>query len=88
MMNELQDLPNIGPVVAEQLQRVGISAPGTLIALGSVEAALRLEESGVNVCASKLAALEGAVRGVRWHLIPANERTALRKRFETERRAR
>jgi DNA transformation protein len=86
-MNRLTDLPNIGPVAAEQLQRVGISAPATLIALGSVEAALRLEESGVSVCASKLAALEGAIRGVRWHSIPANERAALRKRFEAERHA-
>jgi len=87
-VDRLTDLPNLGPVVAEQLKQAGIDAPETLLALGSVEAALRLVESGVSVCSSKLSALEGAIRGVRWHAIPANERAALRKRFEAEKASR
>ncbi len=87
-MNRLIDLPNLGPVVAEQMRQAGIDSPETLLALGSVEAALRFVESGVSVCGSKLSALEGAIRGVRWHAIPANERTALRERFEAEKASR
>ena len=83
-MSRLTDLPNLGPVVAEQLGQAGIATPEMLLELGSVEAALRLEESGVSVCSSKLSALEGAIRGVRWHAIPADERAALRERFEAE----
>jgi len=83
-VKRLMDLPNLGPVVSEQLRRAGIDSPETLLALGSVEAALRLVESGVSVCSSKLSALEGAIRGVRWHAIPADERAALRERFEAE----
>lgn len=87
-LTDLIDLPNLGPVVAEQLREVGITTPETLLALGSVEAALRLVESGVSVCGSKLSALEGAIRGMRWHAIPANERAALRERFEVQKNSR
>ena len=84
-MAGLTDLPNLGKVVAEQLRRAGIDTPEKLRKLGSVGAALRLVESGTDVCSSKLSALEGAIRGVRWHSIPAVERAELRRRFEARR---
>jgi DNA transformation protein len=84
-MDELRDLPNLGKIAVEQLQRAGIHTRDELRRLGSVGAALKLEKIGVDVCASKLSALEGAIRGVRWHSIPAHERTALRDTFESRR---
>jgi DNA transformation protein len=75
-------------VAVAQLERAGITTPEKLRKLGSVRAALRLTGVGVPVCASKLYALEGAIRGVRWHAIPAGERAALRKQFEGLTRAR
>jgi DNA transformation protein len=81
-MPGLTDLPNLGKVVEAQLERAGITTPSQLKRLGSVTAALRLEAVGVSVCVSKLCALEGAIRGIRWHSIPADERRALWKRFE------
>jgi len=84
-MAELTDLPNLGKIVAEQLRRAGIDTPEALRRLGSVEAAVRLTEAGIGVCSSKLSALEGAIRGIRWHAIPADERAALREEFETQR---
>lgn len=85
-MAELADLPNLGKVVAPQLKRAGVETPSQLRRLGSVGAALKLTEAGVDVCSSKLSALEGAVRGVRWHSIPADERADLVRRFEARRR--
>jgi DNA transformation protein len=82
----LTDLPNLGVVVVDQLKRAGIETPSQLRRLGSVGAALKLTAVGVDVCASKLSALEGAVRGVRWHSIPADERAELMRRFEARRR--
>jgi len=85
--SDLIDLPNLGEVVVAQLARAGITTPAQLRRSGSVGAALRLEAMGVSVCASKLCALEGAIRGIRWHSIPAAERTALQKRFAARRSA-
>jgi DNA transformation protein len=84
-MTQRIDLPNLGRVVVEQLQRAGIDSPEELRCLGSVNAAVRLAEAGVEVCSSKLAALEGPIRGVRWPAIPAEERAALRAKLEARR---
>jgi DNA transformation protein len=80
-MPGLSDLPNLGRVAVAQLEQAGIHTPAQLKRLGSIGAALKLEAAGVSVCASKLSALEGAIRGVRWHSIPADERRALSERF-------
>jgi DNA transformation protein and related proteins len=81
-MPALSDLPNLGKVVAAQLERAGIRTPADLKRAGAVGAAVKLEATGVSVCASKLSALEGAIRGVRWHTIPSRERKALQLRLE------
>jgi DNA transformation protein and related proteins len=81
-MAGLADLPNLGNVVVAQLAQAGITTPAQLRRAGSVGAAVKLASIGVSVCASKLSALEGAIRGVRWHSIPADERKALMARFE------
>ena len=39
---ELTDLPNIGPVLADNLRRVGITSPEQLRAAGACEAWLRI----------------------------------------------
>lgn len=84
-MAKLADLPNLGKVVAAQLKAAGVEMPSQLRRLGSVGAALKLTEAGVDVCSSKLSALEGAIRGVRWHSIPADERADLMRRFRAKR---
>jgi len=72
--------------VIAQLARVGITTPAQLKRAGSVGAAVKLAGAGVDVCSSKLSALEGAIRGVRWHSIPAEERAELRKRLDARMR--
>ena len=76
-MSSLSDLPNLGPTIIAELSRVGITTPAQLRRAGSVGAALKLDRAGIDVCTSKLSGLEGAIRGVRWHLIPKPKRDRL-----------
>jgi len=80
----LQALPNIGAEVASRLRKAGIATPEELRALGSVEAAVRLTAARTDdpPCRSMLSGLEGAIRGVRWHAIPKDERDRLWKEFQ------
>ncbi len=82
MSEDLTALPNIGPTLAAELARIGVSSCQALADLGSVEAVLRIGDSDLSVCCSKLYALEGAIQGKRWHGIPKEERAALKLEFE------
>ncbi len=80
---ELADLPNIGAKMAGRLNEAGIRTPAELRKVGSVVAAARVSpfrDCGPT-CRSALCALEGAIRGVRWHAIPKTERDDLWKRY-------
>jgi len=82
--HSLLDLPNVGQEMARCLEQAGIHTPGELKRIGSIEAAIRVsphKRSGP-VCRSALSALEGAIRGVRWHLIPKPEREELWKEYQ------
>ena len=76
-MTELRSLRNIGDVVASELEAAGIADGEALKAAGSIGAAIRLREAGFDVCRSKLGGLEGAVRGIKWNLVPKAEREEL-----------
>jgi hypothetical protein len=78
----LRDMRNIGAVVAAELAAAGIPDAEALRAAGSVGAAIRLRDSGFDVCKSKLGGLEGAIRDITWHLIPADERAELWERLQ------
>jgi DNA transformation protein len=82
-MNVLTDLPNIGNALAETLASAGITSYEDLAALGSVDVALKIR-AGLDpgACYNMLYALEGAIRGVRWHTIPKQERDKLRREFD------
>jgi len=60
-------MANIGPMLAEQLSRACINTPEELRALGSREAWLRIRAFDPSACVMRLCALEGAIRGIRWH---------------------
>lgn len=62
-----------------RLREVDITSPGELRRLGSVEAAARMAKVRPEdaPCRSMLSGLEGAIRGVRWHAIPKEERERL-----------
>ncbi|GEM_PF-317270 len=85
---KLTDLANIGAVLAGRLEEAGIETAADLKTLGSIEAVLRVR-AGMDddaPCANMLYALEGAIRGVRWHGIPEDERAELRRRYLARRK--
>ena len=77
-MDDLTELPNIGPVLARRLADVGISSRDDLAAMGSVEAVLRIGHTDASACYNMLYAIEGAIRGVRWHAISKEDRARLK----------
>jgi DNA transformation protein len=79
----LTSLPNIGETLAEKLVSAGITSYDDLASLGSVKVALKIRE-GVDpgACYNMLYAIEGAIRSVRWHTIPKEERNQLKKEFD------
>jgi len=76
-MSDLNLLPNIGNTLAHELMKSGIASTAQLQQAGSIQAAALLEKHGFSVCRSKLCALEGAIQGIRWHLLPADDRARL-----------
>jgi DNA transformation protein len=84
-MEDLTALPNIGETVAAALRKAGVESYGDLADMGAVEAALRVARGGRKDCYNLLFALEGAIRGVRWHSIPKQDRARLKQEFERAR---
>lgn len=82
-MKRLTDLPNIGKVLAERLIEAGIKTPDDLFDLGAEEAFLRIKTVDNDACLSKLCALEGAIRGIRWHNLSADRKEELQRFFTT-----
>ena len=80
-MDELTRLPNIGPVLAAKLKQIGVYSFDQLVEIGSVEAMLRIGEGHEAGCDNMLYALEGAVRGIRWHDIPKDDRKKIKSHF-------
>jgi DNA transformation protein and related proteins len=80
-MNDLRQLPNIGKVVAEQLEIVGISTPAQLKSVGSEEAFTRLATLDESACINMLYALEGAIQGIRWHNLSSERKKELLEFF-------
>ena len=76
-MGELAKLVNIGPKLEEQLRQVGIATPEALKAAGSREAWLRIKAIDPSACIMRLSALEGAIRGIRWHDLDAGVKAEL-----------
>ena len=85
MSEDLSSLPNIGEVLAGKLRGIGIKGRDELAAMGSIKAVLKIGETDISSCCNMLYALEGAIRGVRWHALPKEERRKLKEAFEAAR---
>jgi len=86
-VDNLSALPNIGVTLASELEKAGIASYDELVDVGSVEATLRVARREAEPCYNKLYALEGAIRGVRWHAIPKEERAGLKEQYDRARSA-
>jgi len=81
-LSQLTDLPNIGNKLADELKKVGINSPQQLKELGSVAAALRISSGKPLKGYNMLYALEGAIRGVRWHELQKEDLYKIRKEYD------
>lgn len=64
-MGNLSKLPNIGAVVEEQLNRVGITTYDQLKETGSKQAWLKIKAIDESACINRLYGLEGAIQGIK-----------------------
>ena len=79
-MGELSRLLNIGSIVEEQLNQVGIFTTEELKSTGAEQAWLKIQQIDSSACIHRLMALEGAIQGVKKTLLP-DERKAELKEF-------
>jgi len=77
-MGELSKLPNIGKVLEEQLNEVGINTIDDLINNGSKESWLKIKKIDDSACINRLMALEGAIQNIRWHNLSKNDKKNLK----------
>ena len=64
-MVNLSKLPNIGAVVEEQLNQVGITTYDQLKETGSKQAWLKIKAIDESACINRLYGLEGAIQGIK-----------------------
>jgi len=84
-LEDLSQLPNIGKVLAEKLRGIGIASCDELASMGSIEAVLMIKDEDLAACYNMLYAIEGAIKGVRWHALPKEERGKLKDAFDVAR---
>jgi DNA transformation protein len=84
-MKDLTALPNIGETLARELRKAGIDTYDDLADIGAVEATLQVARGGRKDCYNLLFALEGAIRGIRWHSIPKQDRARLKQELDRAR---
>lgn len=84
-MSGLEELPNLGAVMVQKLKAAGIETPEQLRAVGAKQAWKQIRaQADPGICLSALQALEGAVRGVRWHSLPPEVKQKLKVFYRVE----
>ncbi len=81
-MGELSQLPNIGEVVEEQLNLVGIRTYDQLKEIGSERAWLKIKGMDESACIHRLYALEGAIQGIRKTELAEDKKKELKEFYE------
>lgn len=78
-MGELSKLSNIGAVVEEQLNQVGINTYDQLKEMGSRQAWLKIKAIDDSACINRLYGLEGAVQGIKKSQLSAEVKAELKE---------
>lgn len=81
-MGELENLFNIGKVIEEQLNQVGITTYDQLKTIGSKQAWLNIKAIDDSACIHKLCALEGAIIGIKKSELPASKKAELKEFYK------
>ena len=81
-MGELSKLPNIGKVVEEQLNQVGIFTEEELKSVGAKQAWLKIQQIDESACIHRLLALEGAILGVKKTQLSDEKKAELKEFYQ------
>ncbi len=79
---KLNELPNIGSELAKRIESAGFETVESLKEAGSRQVFLALNEMDPTVCINTLYALEGAVRSIRWHSLPREDKLDLNEFYK------
>lgn len=82
-MGELANLFNIGSVVEEQLNAVGITTYEQLKEIGSRQAWLHIKAIDPSACIHRLYALEGAIQGVKKAQLSVEKKEELKEFYNS-----
>jgi DNA transformation protein and related proteins len=82
-MSELCSLPNVGKVLENNLNAVGINTVEQLLKIGSKEAFLRIRIIDSGACLHMLYGLEGAVKGIKDSLLSEETKKDLKYFFKS-----
>ena len=74
---KMNELPNIGSELAKRIESAGFETVESLKEAGSRQVFLALNEMHPSVWINTLYALEGAVRSIRWHSLPREDKLDL-----------
>lgn len=78
----VSQLPNIGDVIAKELENVGIATQDDLSQIGSAKALYKIKGASSHGCYNMLYALEGAIQGVRWHDLSKEVRAQIKQELD------
>lgn len=81
-MGALSKLPNIGKMVEEQLNQVGITTEEELKSVGAKQAWLKIQAIDESACIHRLLALEGAIHGVKKTALPDDVKADLKEFYQ------
>ena len=82
-MERLTGLPNIGPKLTENLEKIGVTTSEQFRALGAEEAFIRIRaQVDPAACLHQLEALAGAAAGVKKSLLPPGRKAELKAWFK------
>ncbi|BCJ92980.1 competence protein TfoX [Anaerocolumna cellulosilytica] len=81
-MHKLTELPNIGKVIENRLNAIGIYTLAELISIGSREAFFHIKLIDNTACLHMLYALQGAVEGKRYTQLSKSTKQELKQFFD------
>lgn len=82
-MDALRDLPNIGKELEKLLVQAGLDTPEKLREMGTREAFFLVKSIDPTACHSKLYAIDGAIKGIRWHSLSVEEKRELNEFYKS-----
>lgn len=77
-MEKLTDLPNIGPHLAKYLEQVGVKTPEELRKSNVESLFIQIRAIDPSACICKLMAIDGAIKGIRWHNLTPERKEELK----------